>query len=77
MSAVGAVAANICPTKTVSLQDVQSDPALFLDSKKLVSVTKTSGDTDDDDNNSGSEPDNASVSKSVNHDDNNESLDSE
>ncbi len=32
MSAIGAVAANIGPTGPVSLQDVQSDPALFLDS---------------------------------------------
>ncbi len=45
--------------------------------KKLASVTKTSGDTDDDDSNSSSEPDDESVSKSVNPDDNNESSDSE
>jgi hypothetical protein len=32
MSVVGAVAANIGPMGPVSLQDVQSDPALFLDS---------------------------------------------
>ncbi len=45
--------------------------------KKSASVTKTSGDIDDDDSNSSSEPDNESVSKSVNHDDNNEPLESE
>jgi hypothetical protein len=44
--------------------------------KKLASVTKTTGDTDDDDNNSCSEEDDKSVSKSVNRDDNNESLES-
>ncbi len=45
--------------------------------KKLVSVTKSTGDTDDDDNNSSSEEDDKSVSKSVNHDDNNDSSESE
>jgi hypothetical protein len=45
--------------------------------KKLASVTKISGDTDDYENNSSIEPDNESVSKSVNHDDNNESSDNE
>jgi hypothetical protein len=32
MSVVGAVAANIGPRGPVSLQDVQSDPSIFLDS---------------------------------------------
>jgi hypothetical protein len=40
--------------------------------KKLVSVTKSTGETDDDDNNGSSEEDNKSLSKSVDHDDNND-----
>jgi hypothetical protein len=45
--------------------------------KKLASVTKTTGNTDDDDNNSSNEDGGESVTKSVNRDDNNESLESE
>jgi hypothetical protein len=45
--------------------------------KKLASVTKSTGETDDDDNNGSSEEDDVSMSKSVNHDDNNDSLESE
>ena len=47
--------------------------------KKLASVTKSTatGETDDDDNNGSSVEDDKSVSKSVNHDDNNELSESE
>ncbi len=45
--------------------------------KKLVSVTKSTGETDDEDNNGSSEENDKSVSKSVNRDDNNDSLESE
>jgi hypothetical protein len=43
MSAVGAVAANIGPTGPVSLQDVQSDPALFLDSVRWFQLLQDDG----------------------------------
>ncbi len=45
--------------------------------KKLTSVTKSTGETDDNDNNGSSEEDNKSVSESVDRDDNNELLESE
>jgi hypothetical protein len=43
MSAIGAVAANIGPMGPVSLQDVQSDPALFLDSAPWFQVLLDDG----------------------------------
>jgi hypothetical protein len=43
MSAIGAVAANIGPTGPVSLQDIQSDPVLFLDSVHWFQLLQDDG----------------------------------
>jgi hypothetical protein len=43
MSVVGAVDANIGPTGPVSLHDVQSDPAVFLDSTHWLQLLQDDG----------------------------------
>jgi hypothetical protein len=53
------------------------DNAMEDQRKKLASETKSTGETDDDDNNGSSEEDDESESKSVNCDDNHDSLESE
>ena len=43
MSAVGDVAANIGPTGPVSLQDILSDPSIFLDSPRWFQLLQDDG----------------------------------